>query len=88
METFLIILGIYLINTFLNRWLNITLVKITDDESDFMPFLWFLSLIGLLFFIIALIIEKVQRWNNNSRYSKYSTIDKMFRWFFNPKGKE
>lgn len=65
MTTLLIIVG-YILNIFLNRWLNLKLVKIDKDYPTSWG-LWFLSLITTIALLIFLVEEldrkiKLPKW--------------------------
>ena len=66
----LIVIG-YILNVFLNRWLNYILYTKYGQQNE--PVVWFLSIIATLIFIIAIIINYFENeswftgkyWNKN-----------------------
>jgi hypothetical protein len=55
----LIIIG-YILNVFLNRWLNYIIYKKSGTKA---PFIWFLSLIGTGTLLIVIVINDVNKQN-------------------------
>ncbi len=59
MEIALIIIA-YILNVFLNRWLNYILYK---NGGSNIPTIWFLSIIGTILFLTIIIIEYFNKPN-------------------------
>jgi lipid-A-disaccharide synthase-like uncharacterized protein len=62
-----IIILAYVVNVFLNRWLNKIIVK-KNTESSIVPIVWFMSFVGTILFF-SFIIE----------YSNFT--NKFINWF-------
>jgi hypothetical protein len=53
----------YVLNVFLNRWLNKLIYKY-DRDPDLMIGVWFIPILSTLFFLIVLIIVSADKDNN------------------------
>ena len=53
----------YVLNVFLNRWLNKLIYKY-DRDPDLMIGVWFIPIVSTLFFLIVLIIVSADKDNN------------------------
>ena len=61
--TIAIIIIAYVLNVFLNRWLNKLIYKY-DRDPDLMIGVWFIPIVSTLFFLIVLIIVSADKDNN------------------------
>jgi branched-subunit amino acid transport protein AzlD len=60
--TITLIIIAYILNVFLNRWLNYIIYEKNGNSKA--PFIWFLSIITTIIFIIAIMIY----WSENENW--------------------
>ncbi len=69
METFLILISIYILTIFISRWLNIQMFRYGYSA---IPFVWFIPFINIIVILIVILMETLQTKRGN----------KFLDWFF------
>lgn len=81
MSVFYIILITYILSIFLNRWLNIILIKKFNEDKHLSW--WFAYLVGTLFMVIGIIVIGLhEQKTKRKQRTGNQTLNRMLNWFF------
>lgn len=75
----------FIITLFLNRWLNILMVKKWPTENHIAPILWFVNIIGTVILLLIYALNYLIAWDEKQSKivdRKETSFEKLINWFF------